>query len=90
MFTITKVEQPEVNPVQTFYGYFCDGPEGDPRIEVLGFPSYLSVEEAREKAIAHAVEHGFLNGFILMTAREIARVRSGYEYIIINRASNKG
>lgn len=34
-FNITQVEQPEVAPVQTFYAYFCDGPEDEPRMEML-------------------------------------------------------
>lgn len=70
-FTIKQVEQPEASPVQTFYGYFCDGPEDNPRVEVIGFQSYSSIDEAREKAKAHSIEHDF-DGFILLTAREIA------------------
>jgi hypothetical protein len=80
VFTIKQVEQPEVSPVQTFYGYFRDGPEDEPRMEVIAFQSYLSIEQARERAAAYAIENRFLNGFILMTAREIATKKAQFQW----------
>lgn len=79
-FTITAIKQPEVSPVQTFYGWFSDEPtefgpdapeESNLRSRMIAFQSYLTIDEARLRAMEYAIEHGF-NGFILLTAREIA------------------